>query len=232
MTFYVGTSGFAFKEWKGTFYPKELPDDELLAHYAGRLSSVEINNTFYRLPKESVVADWAIKVPETFRFAVKASQRITHYGRLKDVDDVMGYFLKVVSTLGGKRGPTLFQLPPNMKKDLPRLQAFLPLIPNRWLAAIEFRHESWFDEDVFQALRDRNVALCIADQADFEAPFVPTADWGYVRLHRLEYETPALIAWAARLREQPWEDTYVFFKHDEGKGSGPPGAEEFKQLLA
>src|SRR5262249_55093208 len=152
----AGTSGWSFKEWKGTFYPKGHPDGEMLSYYASRFPTVEINNTFYRMPKESVLLEWAEQVPPTFRFAVKASQRITHRARLVDVESDVEYFLRIVSALGERRGPSLFQLPPNLKKDIARLRIFLDLIPKRWQATIEFRHASWFDEEVFQALRDHD----------------------------------------------------------------------------
>jgi uncharacterized protein YecE (DUF72 family) len=222
MALYAGTSGYAYKEWKGSFYPADLKDDAMLAHYASRLPAVEINNTFYRMPKESVVLGWADHVPETFRFVLKATRRITHFGRLKGVESELQYFLQVSQALGHRRGPSLFQLPPNMKKDLDRLTAFLALLPNQWRAAFEFRHQSWFDDEVFAALRSRNAALCIADQAADEdaTPFVATADWGYLRLRREAYSRADLDGWAGRIREQAWADCYAFFKHEDG-ATGP-----------
>src|SRR5439155_7683924 len=227
----TGTSGYAFKEWKGEFYPKDLPDGEMLRFYAGRFPAVEINNTFYRMPKEQVLLDWSSQVPDDFCFALKASQRITHHHRLKEVEDLMEYFLRVSSALGEKRGPTLFQLPPNMRKDLPRLVDFLELIPKRWRAAIEFRHASWFEDDVYEALKAKDAALCIAEQDDLATPLVATAGWGYLRLHRAAYDQAALGGWVERIRGQPWEDAFVFFKH-EGDRSGPPVAVEFAQACA
>ena len=230
MTLYAGTSGYAYKEWKGSFYPDDLKDDAMLGHYASRLPAVEINNTFYRMPKESVVLGWADQVPETFRFVLKATRRITHFGRLKGVESELEYFLRVSQALGARRGPSLFQLPPNMKKDLERLTAFLALLPNQWRAAFEFRHQSWFDDEVFAALRSRNAALCIADMAgetgkagetgEAGTPFVATADWGYLRLRREAYTSADLARWAARIREQAWVDCYAFFKHEDG-ATGP-----------
>jgi uncharacterized protein YecE (DUF72 family) len=228
----AGTSGWSFKEWKGTFYPRELPDAGMLGFYASKYPTVEVNNTFYRMPKEQVLVDWAAQVPEGFRFAVKASQRITHKARLVDVGSDVEYFLRVCSALGERRGPSLFQLPPNLKKDLPRLTAFLAHIPRRWQAAIEFRHASWFDDEVYGALRQHDCALCISDQDDFTTPLVATAGWGYARLHRLTYDAAALADWAARLKAQPWNEAYVFFKHDETAGSGPEAAEAFLRLTA
>jgi uncharacterized protein YecE (DUF72 family) len=223
----VGTSGWSFKEWKGSFYPKGLPDDGMLSYYAGKFPTVEINNTFYRMPKESVLLDWASKVPPAFRFAIKASQRITHHGRLKEVDSEVEYFTRVTSVLGERRGPTLFQLPPNLKKDLPRLAAFLDVLPRRWQAAFEFRHESWFGDDLYETLRARDAALVIADHDDFQTPVVRTAAWGYARLHRQAYDDAAIAAWRDRLAALGADDLYVFFKHDETAGSGPAVAEAF-----
>jgi uncharacterized protein YecE (DUF72 family) len=228
VTLYAGTSGYAYKEWKGSFYPDDLKDDAMLGHYASRLPAVEINNTFYRMPRESVVLGWADQVPEAFRFVLKATRRITHFGRLKGVESELEYFLRVSQALGDRRGPSLFQLPPNMKKDLERLTAFLALLPKHWRAAFEFRHRSWFDEDVFAALQSRNAALCIADQADDEdaTPFVATADWGYLRLRREAYTKADLARWAGQIGERAWTDTFVFFKHEDG-ATGPAFAADF-----
>ncbi|HEY9384857.1 MAG TPA: DUF72 domain-containing protein, partial [Gemmatimonadales bacterium] len=229
MRILAGTSGWSFKEWKGSFYPKELPDDGMLGYYASRFPAVEINNTFYRMPKESVLIDWAAKVPAEFRFAIKASQRITHHGRLKpeEVADSVEYFTRITNELGEHRGPTLFQLPPNLKKDLPRLAEFLETLPRGWPSAFEFRHSSWFDDDVYETLRAKDAAMCIADHDDFETPAVRTASWGYARLHRLTYDDTLLAAWRARLEGRGAEELYVFFKHDETAGSGPTAAEAF-----
>lgn len=227
----AGTSGWSFKEWKGKFYPSDLPADGQLAYYAGRFPVVEVNNTFYRMPKEHVLADWAAQVPDGFRFAVKASQRITHHSRLKDVGENAQYFFRVVSALGDRRGPSLFQLPPNLKKDLPLLTDFLALIPPRWRATIEFRHQSWFEDPVYEALKSKDVALCISDQDDITTPPIATASWGYARLHRLTYDQAALEKWAETIRKQPWQEAFVFFKHDETEGSGPDAATAFSALL-
>jgi uncharacterized protein YecE (DUF72 family) len=233
----VGTSGYAYKEWKGTFYPADLPADGMLRYYGERFETVEINNTFYRMPVEKVLLAWASEVPDGFRFVLKASQKITHFKRLKDVGSEVEYFLRVANVLGAKLGPTLFQLPPNLKKDLPRLVAFLALVPRTWRAAFEFRHASWFEDDVFAALKERNAAMCVADTdpADdekdaLEVPFVATADWGYLRLRRAGYAPPDLAAWAGKVRSQPWTDAFVFFKHEDA-GAGPRLAAEFTGLL-
>jgi len=224
----AGTSGYAFKEWKGPFYPADMKDDGMLGHYASRFPTVEINNTFYRLPKEHVLADWASQVPDGFTFAIKASQRITHFARIKaEAASPLEFLLKNVGALGGKLGAVLFQLPPNLKKDVERLRAFLALLPVERRFTIEFRHDSWFDDEVFEVLRGRDVAMCAIDQEDFAAPVVPTASWGYLRLHRFDYNEFALNEWAKRVTAQPWTETYVYFKHDEGEGSGPPAVDAF-----
>jgi uncharacterized protein YecE (DUF72 family) len=198
----------------------------MLGYYASRLPAVEINNTFYRMPRESVLLGWAEQVPATFRFALKASQRITHHDRLQNAEGNLSYFLRVASSLGDRLGPTLFQLPPNLKQDLTRLQGFLALLPRRWRAAFEFRHPSWFTEDTYAALRQSGAALCVADNEDLETPFIGTAPWGYLRLHREAYPPEAIRTWARRVSESGWEEAYVFFKH-EGEASGPRAAEAF-----
>jgi uncharacterized protein YecE (DUF72 family) len=225
----VGTSGYAYKEWKGSFYPEKLAQDKMLAYYGERFDTVEINNTFYRMPKESVLANWAAQVPDGFRFVLKASQRITHFKRLQDVGEELSYFLQVSSTLGPKLGPTLFQLPPNFKKDLPRLVAFLDLLPKHWRAAVEFRHASWHDDETYAALRDHQVALCAADAEGEDAPVVPTAGWGYLRLRREQYEPADIDRWAQRVLAQPWEEAFVFFKHEDA-GIGPKLAQAFTEV--
>jgi len=224
----AGTSGYAFKEWKGSFYPEDLKDDGMLGFYAGKFPTVEINNTFYRLPKEHVLLEWAARVPESFTFAIKASQRITHFARLKpECADAVAFLLKNTASLGTKLGPILFQLPPNLKKDFDRLRTFLATLPPDRRYTIEFRHESWFDDEVFGALRERDIPLCITEQPEFASPVVATATWGYARLHRFDYGELALAEWAARIKALAWSEAYVYFKHDEGEGSGPPAVEAF-----
>jgi uncharacterized protein YecE (DUF72 family) len=226
----AGTSGFAFKEWKGSFYPNDLKDDAMLGFYASKFPTVEINNTFYRLPKQPVLQQWASQVPAQFTFAVKASMRITHYARLKpECAPALDFLLQNTAVLGDRLGPILFQLPPNMERDTQRLRGFLGLLPPNRRFTIEFRHESWFDDQVFAALREHDVAMCVAEQADFACPVQPTASWGYVRLHRLDYDAASLGAWASRIGAQGWSDAYVYFKHDEGVGSGPPAVGAFLQ---
>jgi uncharacterized protein YecE (DUF72 family) len=224
----TGTSGFAFKEWKGSFYPSDLKDDAMLGFYAGRFPAVEINNTFYRLPKEDVLVNWAEQVPEPFAFAIKASQRITHFARLKpECQSAVEFLLKNTASLAHRLGPILFQLPPNLKKDVPRLQAFVDTLPADRRYTIEFRHETWFDDETYDVLRARDIAMCIIEQPDFASPVVATATWGYLRLHRFDYDDVMHGTWTERIHAQSWNDAYVFFKHDEGVGSGPPAVDAF-----
>jgi uncharacterized protein YecE (DUF72 family) len=224
MRILVGTSGWAYKEWKGSFYPAELPADAMLRHYAGRLPTVEINNSFYRIPKEKVLLDWAEQVPAEFRFVLKASRRITHINRLANEDDSLGYFLRTANVLGEKLGPTLFQCPPSLRKDIGRLRDFLALVPRTWRAALEFRHKSWFDDEVYDALRSHDVALVAVDEDEGETPLVPTASWGYLRLRRTDYQEEELERWAERIRSQPWQEAFAFLKHDEESPTGPAAA--------
>jgi uncharacterized protein YecE (DUF72 family) len=232
----VGTSGWSYKQWKGSFYPADLPADDMLRYYAGRLPAVEINNSFYRIPREKVLMDWAAQVPPEFRFVLKASRRITHINRLTDGDGSLAYFLRTVNALGPRLGPTLFQCPPSLRQDLGRLAQFLALVPRTWRSAIEFRHDSWFTDEVYQALRERDVALVGVEEDEGEsAPLVATASWGYLRLRRTVYSPAELAAWAERLRAQPWQEAYVFFKHEEDgpvtPGSGPDAAVSLQALV-
>jgi uncharacterized protein YecE (DUF72 family) len=233
MKLLAGTSGYAFKEWKGPFYPEQMKDAEMLGFYASKFPTVEINNTFYRLPRENVLLEWAAQVPEHFTFAIKASQRITHHARLKEESfDTVDFLLKNTAALGARLGPILFQLPPNLKKDLDRLRAFVARLPKDRRYTVEFRHESWFEDDVFAALREHNVAFCVSEQPEFKTPIVSTADFGYLRLHRLDYDDAMLADWAKAVRSQAWTDAYVIFKHDEGVGSGPPAVSSFVKACA
>jgi uncharacterized protein YecE (DUF72 family) len=226
-----GTSGFSYKEWKGSFYPEDLPDSEMLRFYSSRLPAVEINNTFYRMPRAALLESWAEQVPDGFSFALKASQQITHRKRLKEAGEAVSYFLQVATTLGDRLGPVLFQLPPNLKKDLPRLSEFLAGLPPSFRAAFEFRHDSWFDEEVFTSLADRGAALCWAEDEELATPRRPTAGWGYLRLRRPDYGEPEIAAWAERIRSQPWSDAYVFFKHED-EGAGPRLAGRLCEILS
>ncbi len=230
MELFVGTSGYAYKEWKGVFYPEKLPQKEMLAYYGERFSSCEINNTFYRMPSESVLATWSKTVPDHFRFILKASRRITHFKRLNDTEEELGYFLKTSTTLGAKLGPTLFQLPPNFKKDLDKLEQFLKSLPKRWRAAFEFRHDSWFDDDVISLLDSHNVALVsVETEETMDVPFHPTTSWGYIRLRKMVYEDSELNAWIERIKTQDWTEAFVFFKHEDA-GTGPKLARRFQKV--
>jgi uncharacterized protein YecE (DUF72 family) len=212
----VGTSGYSYKEWKGAFYPKDLPAAGFLRYYAERLPTVEVNNTFYRMPTEKLVSGWANEVPEGFVFALKAPQRITHIAKLVNAADATAAFVRTAGMLGPRLGPLLFQLPPFLRKDVPRLGAFLEHAPKGPRYAFEFRHASWFDDEVWATLRAHGASLCVAEGETLESPVVATADWGYVRLRRDEYPDEVLATWAARIRAMPWNDAYVYLKHDEG----------------
>jgi uncharacterized protein YecE (DUF72 family) len=230
MNLYVGTSGYSYKEWKGIFYPEKLPAKEMLSYYASRLPAVEINNTFYRLPQQSMLEGWKEQVPENFRFSIKASQRITHFKRLNNVAEETKYLLDTVSCLGERLGVVLFQLPPNMKKDLPRLEAFLAFLPAGTRAAFEFRHPTWLEDDVLEVLRQAGQALCISDTDDMPVTHIDrTAGWGYLRLRRILYDEVALGEWLQRVRDQNWSEAFVFFKHED-EGTGPRLAAEFLEL--
>jgi uncharacterized protein YecE (DUF72 family) len=231
MSVYVGTSGFSYPKWKGTFYPAKMPAKDMLGFYAGRFRSVEINNTFYGPPDPAVLAGWAAQVPAHFRFAFKAPQEVTHFKRLKDVADPLARFLDSAGAISPQLGPLLFQLPPNFKKDVPRLRDLLALLPSGCRTTLEFRHASWFDDEVFGVLHDHHAALCVAEETDdLAVPFVATADWGYLRLRRLDYDDKALAAWAKRLKTQSWTDCFVFFKHED-TGTGPDFAARLLKLL-
>jgi uncharacterized protein YecE (DUF72 family) len=231
MHFHVGTSGYSYKEWKGSFYPGKLPAKEMLGYYAGRFRTVEINSTFYRMPTAAVLESWAGQVPADFRFVLKAPQDLTHRKRLKDAGELLSSLVGVAGVLRERLGPLLFQLPPTFGRDVPRLRAFLAAVPLRTRAAFEFRHASWFDDEVFGVLRDHNAALCVADaDDDLEVPFAATADWGYLRLRRVEYSDAALASWADRMRGQNWTDAFAFFKHEDA-GTGPKLATRLLELL-
>jgi uncharacterized protein YecE (DUF72 family) len=213
----AGASGYAFKEWKGNFYPDKIKPEDMLAYYAERLPTVEINNTFYRMPSVEMLKGWVATTPERFRFAIKASRRITHIGRLKPeaAADSVAFLYRNLTALGDKRGPVLFQLPPNLKKDLPRLESFLRLLPEDHRAAFEFRNESWFSEEVYEALKAVGASLCFSEREDnAPPPLVETAPWGYVRLRLETYTDDELRAWARRLEETSWPQIHVYFMHE------------------
>ena len=230
MRLYAGTSGFSYDEWKGSFYPADLPAKGRLAYYATRLTTVEINNTFYRTPKASIVEGWRAQVTGDFRFVIKASQRLTHQKRLKDCAADLGYALEVYRAMAERLGPILFQLPPNFRKDLARLEDFLGVLPDDVQAAFEFRNDTWFGDDTYALLRARNAALVFSDVDERpEPPLVGTADWGYFRLRRMAYTPELLATWLARARAQAWNEAFVFFKHEDA-GTGPRLAGEFLAL--
>jgi uncharacterized protein YecE (DUF72 family) len=213
----AGASGYSFKEWKGSFYPEKIKPEEMLGFYSEQLPTVEINNTFYRMPKTAVLENWARSTPESFRFAIKASRRITHMARLK-VDtaaDSVRYLYRNLDVLGPKRGPVLYQLPPFLKKDLPRLAEFLAVLPAGHAAAFEFRNDSWFVDDVYDALKRAGAALCLSEREDnAPPPLVETAPWGYVRLRLETYSDDDLAQWAGRLTATGWREIYVYFMHE------------------
>jgi uncharacterized protein YecE (DUF72 family) len=214
---WAGASGYSYKEWKGPFYPEDLAADDMLAWYAKHLNTVEINNTFYRNPKREVLAKWAETTPMVFRFAIKATRRITHDGRLKvdAVAEPLRYLYGSLDALGAKLGAVLFQLPPNLKKDVPRLIAFLALLPANHRAAFEFRNDSWFDDEVYAALRAAGASLCFSEREDnAPPPLVETAPWGYVRLRLEHYSDDDLAGWAARLAATGWSEVFAYFMHE------------------
>jgi len=218
----VGTSGYSYKEWKGSFYPGDLPAAKMLPFYAQHFDTVEINNTFYRMPEGKTMVKWAGEVPDGFTFSVKAPQRITHQKKLVDCEDDVRLLFEAASELGPKLGPVLFQLPPFARKDAAKLRDFIAIIPRERAVGFEFRHDSWLDEEIHSILRDRDAALCASDTdetPDSDSLVVPTASWGYLRLRRTQYGEGEVERWAGRVEAQPWQRAFVFFKHeDEGKG--------------
>ncbi len=229
----VGTSGWSYKEWKGSFYPDDLPQSKFLTFYAGRFGAVEVNNTFYRLPKREMLEGWNEQTPADFRFVLKASRRITHNAKLDESGfDALDYFVETSGALGERRGPLLFQTPPYLKKDVQVLDAFLDRLPGEVRAAFEFRSTSWFDDEVFERLRASNAALVIADTGNEEKdpPFVATADWGYLRLRREAYAEGQLEEWVERVRGAEWGEAHTFFKHED-EGTGPRLAARFERLF-
>jgi uncharacterized protein YecE (DUF72 family) len=229
MEMLAGTSGYSYKEWLGSFYPEKLPAKEMLRFYAGHFPTVEINNTFYRMPKEEMLAGWKEEVPPGFSFTLKAPQRITHQKRLKDAREEVAEFLRRAAALGEQLGIVLFQLPPFQRKDLPRLRDFLALLPSDLRAAFEFRHDSWQDDEVYAALRERGAALCVADFDEGDTPFVCTSDNGYLRLRRTHYDDKDLRAWVERIKAQPLKRAYVYFKHED-EALGTKFAARFTEL--
>lgn len=227
MKLHVGTSGYSYKEWKGNFYPEDLPAKEMLSYYSRRLPAVEINNTFYRLPQPAMIENWKEQVPAGFRFSIKATQRITHIKRLNNVAEETKYLIETAALLQERLGVILFQLPPNSKKDAERLRNFLNLLPPETRAAFEFRHESWFDDEILDLLRGKNCALVVSDTDEKPlSEIISTATWGYLRLRRTMYAENDLNDWLKRVENQKWKDAFVFFKHED-EGTGPKLAAQF-----
>lgn len=217
MRLYAGSSGFSYPPWKGAFYPADLPQRRFLAYYAGQLDAVEVNNSFYRMPKPEVLAGWGSEVPERFRFAIKAPAHISHRVKPAAAAGAIAELWKVARAVGGRLGPVLFQLPPTLPIDLDRLAGFLALLPVGMRAAFELRHESWRDPAVHAALRDAGAALCITDMPERPEPeLVATASFGYLRLRRARYPRAKLLAWSERMRRAGWDECFVFFKHEDG----------------
>jgi uncharacterized protein YecE (DUF72 family) len=230
MKIYVGTSGYSYKEWQNRFYPARMPPGEMLPFYAGRFEAVEINNTFYRMPTEKVLNSWAAQVPENFRFAVKAPRVMTHFKRLKGVDEEADYLFTTLGVLGARLGPVLFQFPASFHADKEALRNFLGQVPGQIRGAWEFRHPSWLQGGILDLLRENESSLCFTDTD--EAPvteLISTAPWGYLRLRRSGYTDLDLQQWLKRIRAQPWETAFVFFKHED-KARGPELAGRLAEL--
>jgi uncharacterized protein YecE (DUF72 family) len=226
----IGTSGFSYKEWLGGFYPEKLPGPKMLAHYAQRLPAVEINYTFRAMPRREMLEKWAVQTPQPFRFALKAPQRITHFAKLKEVDHLVAHFAEVASSMGARLGPSLFQLPPNFKRDIPLLRDFLAMLHGRLRPAFEFRDKSWFDDSVLQTLREGGAALCIAESESIASPIERTAPFVYLRLRNQDYDAAGLKLWADRILAMAaeCEEIYIFFKHET---SAPDRAARLHALL-
>jgi len=232
MRWFVGTSGYSYKEWKGTFYPAGLPAGKMLSFYAGQFGSVEINNTFYRMPEEPTLAKWAAEVPDGFTFVLKAPLWITMQKRIAGAAQPVQRLSEIAATLGQKLGPLFFRFTEDFQKDVEKLRAFLAIVPREHRVVMEFRHESWESDDVYDALRERDAALCASDTDEVVDPdrlVVATASWGYQRLRRTDYSDAQLAAWKRRIEAQPWPDAYVFFRHED-EGTGPVFAKRFLAL--
>ena len=236
--YWIGTSGYSYKQWKGKFYPEKLPDREMLRYYSEHLDSVEINYTFYRFATVKLLEGWAGKVGDGFRFALKAPRRVTHTMRLRDAGEIAGDFCRNAKTLGEKLGPILFQLPPHLKRDVARLEEFLQQVPRDVRVVFEFRNGSWFEDDVMDCLRRFGVALCMTDGGKPEIPGIEsgtggslaTADFGYLRLREAAYDDSQLAEMAERIRfiGSAWSEAFVYFKHEE---HGPSYVTRLRSLL-
>jgi uncharacterized protein YecE (DUF72 family) len=232
MEIYVGTSGYSYRAWQGKFYPARIDPKEMLRFYAERLPAVEINNTFYHMPTANVLASWAAQVPDSFVFALKAPQLITHLKRLQNVEQEMDYFLRTLAVLNEKLGPVLFQFPKSFKADLPRLANFLDLLPKEISGAFDFRHPSWLQAEVLDLLRGQGCCLGLEDTDELPLDdLISTASWGYLRLRRSDYTAADLAQWREKILAQEWEKVFMFFKHEEA-GQGPETARRFLELWA
>jgi uncharacterized protein YecE (DUF72 family) len=231
MKIYVGTSGYAYKEWKGIFYPEKISPKEMLRFYSERLSTVEINNTFYRMPKENVLTSWAEQVPGDFVFALKAPQVITHLKRLWNVSEETEYLFRTLSVLDGKLGPILFQFPKSFRANAPALKDFLHLIPGTASCAFDFRSPTWNEGETHDLLRKKGCSWCIEDTDENPAnEIIHTAPWGYLRLRRSDYTDAELSQWLGKILLQKWERVFVFFKHEDDDAKGPERAVRFREL--
>jgi uncharacterized protein YecE (DUF72 family) len=232
MDLWIGTSGFQYPEWKGKFYPETMPAAKMLPYYAERFGTTEINYSFRQIPKETTIQKWASSTPGRFKFSFKAPQKVTHFARLRDCGDTVRFFHSVITSLRDKLGCVLFQLPPGFKRDIPRLRDFLTEVPKGMRATFEFRDKSWFTDETFDALREFNAALCLAENEDLATPFIPTGDFGYLRLRRIDYSTSDLKERAKFIHAQAkqWRDVFIYFKHEE-TCVGPKFADELTKLL-
>ncbi len=232
MTSLIGTSGFQYPEWKGNFYPENLPTARMLPFYAERFSTTEINYSFRRVPSGKTIEGWSKSTPDDFRFSLKAPQRVTHFAKLRNCGEILDQFWRAISGLGLKLGPILLQLPPSFKKDAALLKEFLGVLPAGMRVAFEFRHSSWFDDEVYAHVDKHNAALCIAESSELTTPWVVTSDFGYLRLRREDYKDPDLVRWAEAVQAQKdrWSEAFIYFKHEE-TGVGPRFARRMMELL-
>jgi uncharacterized protein YecE (DUF72 family) len=229
MELLTGTSGYSYKEWLGRFYPQKLPANAMLRYYAERFNTVEINNTFYRMPGEPMLARWSQDVPQSFTFTLKAPRRITHDKRLQEAEPEVAEFLRRASALGDRLGVVFFQLPPFLRKDVARLRDFLSALPSDRMAAFEFRNATWHDDEVYETLRLRSAALCVSDTDEGESPLAATSKYGYFRLRRTAYDDEGLRNWIKRIAAQPYARAFVYFKHED-EARGPQFAQRFVEL--
>ncbi|MGZ4966712.1 MAG: DUF72 domain-containing protein [Chthoniobacterales bacterium] len=232
MNYWIGTSGFQYVEWKGTFYPEDLPTAKMLPYFAERLATTEINYSFHRIPSAKTIEGWWKATPERFRFSLKAPQKVTHWAKLRNCGDTLRYFHQVICDLEKKLGCVLFQLPPTLKKDAALLRDFLADVPDGMRAAFEFRDPGWFSDDIYELLKSKNLALCIADSQKLATPEIATADYGYLRLRREDYQSSDVARWSDFVKSKAgaWSDAYVYFKHEES-GIGPKLAQQMMEML-